>query len=62
MLVAGIPHRPTGHGKYGSRPLLSLINHLAELPWEDVTGLVSPTNPFRSDTSPRMRLPDVARR
>lgn len=54
MLVVGIRHRPTGHGKYGSRPLLSLINHLAELSWEDVTGLVSPTNPFRYDTSPRM--------
>lgn len=44
MLVAGIPQRPTEHGKRGPRSLCSLINYLAELSWEDVAGLVSPTN------------------
>ena len=43
MLVAGIPQQPTEHGKYGPRSLCSLINYLAELSWENVTGLVSPT-------------------
>ncbi|MDI3467182.1 MAG: hypothetical protein OJF50_006003 [Nitrospira sp.] len=62
MFLAGIPHRPTGHGKCGPRPSLSLINYPAELSCEDVIGLVSPTNLFRGDTSPHVRLPDVARR
>ena len=62
MLLAGIPHRPTGHGKCGPRPSLSLINDPAELSCEDVIGLTSPTNLFRGDTSPHVRLPDVARR
>ncbi len=62
MFLAGIPHRPTGHGKCGPRPSLSLINYPAELSCEDVIGLVSPTNLFRGDTSPHARLPDVARR
>lgn len=51
MFVAGIKHRPTGHGKCGPRPCLSLINYLAELPRGTVAGLVNPTSHFRYDTS-----------
>lgn len=46
MFLAGIPHQPTGHGKCGLRPPLSLINYPGELSCEDVIGLVSPTNLF----------------
>jgi hypothetical protein len=62
MLLAGIPHRPTGRGKCGPRrPPLSLINYLAELSCEDVIGLVSPINRF-TVMLPHVPLPDVARR
>ena len=44
MLLAGIPHRPTGHGKCGFRPPLPLINYPAELSCEDVIGLANPTD------------------
>jgi hypothetical protein len=62
MHVVGIQYRPTGHGKYGPRAFLSLINYLAELPRKDGIELVSSTKPFRCDVSPHVRLPDVARR
>ena len=62
MRVVRIRHRRTGHGKYGLRAFLSLINYLAELSYQDVIGLVSPTNLFRCDASPHVRLPDAARR
>lgn len=55
MLLAGIPHRQTGHGKCGLRLSLSLINYPAELSCEDVIGLVSPTNLFEV---PRRRTCD----
>jgi len=46
MFVIGIPHRPLGYGTCGPRKLSPLINYLAELSWEDVIGLMGPTNLF----------------
>ncbi len=62
MFVVGIPHRPTGHGMCGLHFFLPLINDLAELPSGSDLGLLRPTNPFRLNTSPPARAPDVARR
>lgn len=62
MFVAGISDRVTGHGKCSLRSFPPLINCLAELSYQDVIGLVSPTNLFRCDASPHVRLPDAARR
>ena len=57
MRVVRIRHRRTGHGKYGLRAFLSLINYLAELPRKDGSELVSSTKPFRCEVSPHGRLP-----
>ena len=47
MLIVGIPHRLTGDGRCGPRPLSSLLNYLAELSREDTIGWArEPDKPF----------------